>query len=259
MQTITKLILERETTILNKQVNIFTTNIDPFFEKTLEDLFIDYNDGFSGRLNPTFSLSNFKKSVFQRSLHFDHKSEIPIFNILKVHGSLTWKYETSKTGEDRKILLSSKLDHFDSKLLKRTGKRFTDDYKEKILVVNPESAKFSETVLNKYYYELLRSYSSELERVNSVLFVIGFSMTDQHIKEITKRVAKSNPTLRIFIFLHSKEKRKEMEDKMEILKFPNITIVLNEFEGEEEIHSYDLSTVTEVFFKRINLKPEKHE
>lgn len=84
-------------------------------------------------------------------------------------------------------------------------------------------------------------------------------MTDQHIKEITKRVAKSNPTLRIFIFLHSKEKRKEMEDKMEILKFPNITIVLNEFEGEEEIHSYDLSTVTEVFFKRINLKPEKHE
>jgi len=260
IETITKLILERETTILNKQVNIFTTNIDPLFEKTIEDLFIDYNDGFSGRLNPSFSLSNFKKSFYQRSLHFDHKSEIPIFNIFKIHGSLTWKYE-DKPGKksDRKILLSNNLSNVKDSLLTKEGKEFMTEYKENILVVNPENAKFSETVLNKYYYELLRIYSDELERENSVLFVIGFSMDDQHIQEITKRAAKSNPTLRIFIFLHSKKKRTEIQDKMETTKFPNITIVSNEYEGEKNDYIYDLDTVTEKIFKLINIKPSKHE
>lgn len=260
ISAITKLISERETTILNKQVNIFTTNIDPFFEKTMEDLFVDYNDGFSGRLSPSFSLSNLKKSFYQRSLHFDHKSEIPIFNIFKIHGSLTWKYdEKTENEDDRKIMLSSDLGHFKEEILLKDGQNFKDEYKENILVVNPEDAKYSETVLNKYYYELLRSYSSELERENSVLFVVGFSMEDQHIREITKRAAKSNPTLRIFIFPHTKDKRVEMEVKMEISKFPNITIVPNNYTNYKEDYSYDLNTVTDKFFRIINLKPKKHE
>jgi hypothetical protein len=55
-QTLTDIILDRKTTILNKQVNIFTTNIDVFLETVLEELQIEYNDGFSGRLNPIFNL-----------------------------------------------------------------------------------------------------------------------------------------------------------------------------------------------------------
>ncbi len=249
-----KLILERKTTILSKQLNIFTTNIDIFIEKVLEELRLDYNDGFSGRLNPTYSLSNYKKSVFQRSLHFDYKSEIPIFNIIKIHGSLTWKYN-----EEKEIILSPKLDHFDSDLVSKTGDAFINDYKNNILVINPENAKFSETVLNTYYYELLRSYSSELERENSVLFVIGFSMADQHIKEITQRAAKSNPTLKIFIFSYSKDNNEEMEQKMEIRKFQNIQVIGPIYgEGEEE-YTYDLKTITDNLFKKINFKQRDDE
>lgn len=253
-QALTKLILERKTTILSKQVNIFTPNIDVFMESALEELQFDYNDGFSGRLNPVFSLSNFKKSIFQRSLHFDHKSEIPIFNIFKIHGSLTWRYE-----EENKIILSSKLEHFDNDLMTKSDADFINEYKKKILVVNPENAKFSETVLNKYYYELLRSYSSELERENSVLFVIGFSMEDQHIKEITQRAAKSNPTLKIFIFSHSKDKKGEMESKMEVEKFTNIRIIAPEYKEGEDEYSYDLKTTTEVVFKKVNFKKKDDE
>src|SRR5699024_4497086 len=68
------------------------------------------------------------------------------------------------------------------------------------LVINPTKDKFRDTTSNFYFYELLRMYANHLEKENSVLFVLGFSFADEHIKEITKRVLKSNPTLLIVIF-----------------------------------------------------------
>lgn len=248
-ETLTDIILKRKTTILNKQVNIFTTNIDVFLETALENLQINYNDGFLGRLNPIYNLSNFKKSVFQRSLHYDHKSEIPIFNIFKIHGSLTWKYSDDK----KDILLSKNLEHIDDKLSSKSDVDFIKGYKEEILVVNPENAKFSETVLNLYYYELLRSYSSELERENSVLFIVGFSMDDLHIREITLRAAKSNPTLKIFVFV-SKGKKQEKEQLLKVDLYKNIEVL----EPEEGV-KYSLNVVTEALFKKIVLNKNEDE
>ena len=90
------IVLRRKSSILDKQINIFTTNIDVFFEKALEVTQLEYNDGFYGRFNPIFRLTNFKKSLFKKSLHYDNTSEIPVFNLLKVHGSLTWQSDKEK-------------------------------------------------------------------------------------------------------------------------------------------------------------------
>src|SRR5690606_4181861 len=57
-----------------------------------------------------------------------------------------------------------------------------------------------------YFYELLRMYANHLEKENSILFVLGFSFADEHIREITKRVLKSNPTLMMFIFCKKEDK-----------------------------------------------------
>ena len=92
-KTLNQLILLRRNKLLSKQVNIFTTNIDIFLEKAVEEVGLESNDGFGKGFKPKYDLSNFKKSIFQKSLHFDNSSEIPVFNILKIHGSLTWKYE----------------------------------------------------------------------------------------------------------------------------------------------------------------------
>lgn len=59
------ILLKRKSTIVGKEVNIFTTNVDIFSEKAFGDLGLEYNDGFNGRLKPSFSLSNFKKSRFK--------------------------------------------------------------------------------------------------------------------------------------------------------------------------------------------------
>lgn len=248
-EAISYILLKRKSTILSKQANIFTTNIDVMMETVMEDSNLDYNDGFSGNLNPVFSLSNFKRSILKRSLHFENVSEIPVFNLIKMHGSLTW----NKDGE--KISLS-KLSHFKKALLNANDADFKVGY-DKIVVVNPEPKKLKETVIDLTYYELLRMYSSELEKENSVLFVMGFSMADQHIKEITIRSADSNPTLKIYIFCHSKNNLAEMERTMNIgqLKYSNIEIITPE--NDEDANKYNLGKINESYFA--NISPVKKD
>jgi hypothetical protein len=76
--SINSILLRRKSTILSKEVNVFTTNIDLFVEKAVEDLNLEFNDGFNGRFRPLFDLNNFKKSRFKRSLHYDNSAEIPV-------------------------------------------------------------------------------------------------------------------------------------------------------------------------------------
>jgi len=82
--------------IVNKQVNIFTTNFDMFTEDSCERLGIPYNDGFAGQINPSFSVANFNKIQRYKSLQFDNTSDIPLFNIIKLHGSLSWQAKEEK-------------------------------------------------------------------------------------------------------------------------------------------------------------------
>lgn len=236
-------LLKRKSTLLSKQVNIFTTNIDILMEIALEKSNLEYNDGFSGRLNSVFSLSNFKKSTYKRSLHFEHKAEIPIFNLIKMHGSLLWV----KEGEE---ILFSKLNHFDESLISKGNKTFDREY-NKLAIVNPEKEKFEKTVVDLTHYELLRMYSSELEKENSVLFVVGFSMEDEHIREITIRSANSNPTLKIYVFCHSKTSGPKMRERLKLgeLKYSNVEIL--EPEDDSDANKYKIDKVTKTVFKEI--------
>jgi len=249
---LSEVVLQRKSTILSKQVNLFTTNIDILMETSLERLLIEYNDGFSGKFNPTFSSAHFKKSIQQRSLHFDHISEIPVFNIIKIHGSLTWKQSNDK------ITFAHSLNHIEESTAVKTGSEFLEQYK-KILVVNPEESKHLESVLNLYYYELLRMYSSELEKENATLFIVGFSMDDKHIKEITLRAAKANPTLRIFVCC-SKGSKEKIQSKLDVLQHPNIQILTPVSETEK----FTLDCFTKNILKKVvekksskNVEPEK--
>lgn len=74
-------------------------------------------------------------------------------------------------------------------------------YKLSFLIVNPTKEKFSDTLLNKNYYELLRIFSNELEKENSLLVVNGFSFRDEHILDLVKR-SMVNPSLKILIFAY---------------------------------------------------------
>lgn len=248
---------------LPKQVNIFTSNIDVFFEKTIENLSLNFNDGFSGIFTKKFSLSNFKRSFYQKSLHYDNISEMPVFNLLKIHGSLTWELSkntiifTHLRTLDKALEEAEKCELINLPLLARRLKikeselsikqiveeankkstipdihKFLDMY-EKLQIINPTKEKFKETTLNQTYYELLRLYSNELEKENSVLFVMGFSFADEHIREITIRAIKSNPTLKLYICSY-------WQDAKDIIdNFKESDININDFHNVEFINPYD--------------------
>jgi hypothetical protein len=228
------ILLKRKVTLLSKEVNLFTTNIDIFLDKALEDLSLEYNDGFNGRFRPTFSLSNFKTSRFKKSLHFDKTAELPVFNLLKLHGSLSWEIrdgsvtfsiDLNHVKEVGKHLLSA--DHYvtvpgdatigtlltaaATKRADVTTDAFLESYDKLLIVVNPTKEKFKHTLMNQTYYELLRLYNNELEKENTVLFVMGFSFADEHIREITLRAANSNPTLMIQIVAYTSDAKAEIE------------------------------------------------
>lgn len=192
----TEALFKRSLGIVNKQVNLFTTNFDLFLEDACERLRVPYNDGFSGQLNPKFSVANFNRIQKYKSLQFDNTSDIPLFNIIKLHGSLSWR-------TDSDTVVYSNGSHIEDDLDSKDGEEFEKAYGKQLAVINPTAEKHFETVLDTNYASMLRKFTLELEKENSVLLVFGFSLDDRHIKDLLYGVMKSNPTLIVVYFSRS--------------------------------------------------------
>lgn len=229
-----ELMNKRNSQLLNKQINLFTTNIDLLAEKTLEKSGIELNDGFRGTLTPAYSESNFQISLSKSSMQFHKLAEVPMFNLIKVHGAVNWKEQDETIQSDTMLMyyVQQALDKIDKdyfvNLYKTDGTektydevktdadaialflpdkaydKFFDAYNQ-IVMINPTKDKFRTSVLDYHFYELMRIYSNALERENSILFVMGFSFADEHIAKITQRAADTNPTLQVVVFAYSDE------------------------------------------------------
>lgn len=114
-------------------------------------------------------------------------------------------------------------------------------------MINPTKQKFETTTRDLTFYELLRMYSNHLERENSVLFVMGFSFEDEHIREITKRVAKANPTLTIIIFAFDKTAKERISFLLG--EQPNIKFIWDS--SYENQLNYSLDVITSEYFGKL--------
>ena len=229
------LINKRSSLLLDKQINLFTTNIDLLVENTLANSGLELNDGFRGTLNPIFDESNFQISLSKSSMQYHKSAEIPVFNLMKIHGAVNWEENNGyiqsdiyRSGRIEKLLHAISQDNFVALTrIDKNGNTFNKSYDElakeaesifltdsnvydkffeeydKIVMINPTKEKFKTSVMDYHFYELMRIFSNSLERENSVLFVMGFSFADEHIAQIVKRAAATNPTLQIVIFAYS--------------------------------------------------------
>lgn len=89
---------------------------------------------------------------------------------------------------------------------------FYEEYR-KFPVVNPTKEKFSDTVFQQHYYQLLRMMSFELEKPDSVLIVFGFSFADEHILEIVKRSI-VNPKLKIYVICFDESAESQIKERL---------------------------------------------
>ena len=230
-----ELINKRSNRLVAKQVNLFTTNVDILMERAALGFGVELNDGFQGSIEQVFDAGNFQKTVSKTSLHFQNVSDIPVLNLMKIHGSINWREEddiikndiglptisavktaldaidaanfitTTKvnpaTGGVEDKTLAEMISEAESKHMANADvfKPFLDEY-HKLVMINPTKRKFKESVIDHHFYELMRQYSNNLEKENTLLLVSGFSFADEHIADITKRAANTNPTLQIVIF-----------------------------------------------------------
>jgi hypothetical protein len=243
LQTLNRILLKRGSSLLAKQANIFTTNVDMLFEVALEELSIDYSDGFSGRILPRFDLGDFGTARYRLGSRYEHRSEVPVVNLFKLHGSASWGQDAGGDGEitfdhglTRVASIDAKFQAAKADLLLITGpddvdpatllvmasgipytasaRDFADEYAT-LAIVNPDKRKFATTVLNKTYYELARRFSNELEKENSVLFVHGFSFRDEHLRDLVLRAARTNPTLLVVVFCYTSADRDSYRTRLD--------------------------------------------
>lgn len=283
LRTINRILLKRHSPILAKHANIFTTNVDMVFEVAFEQMGIDFSDGFTGKIRPRFDLGDFNTIRLRMASRFEQRSEVPVFNLVKIHGSAGWLQEVRSADRveivfDHGLTLVNAVQNareaaradliaiddpseVDAALISKalpgevpsTVNAFTTAY-ERLGIVNPDKEKFATTVLNETYYELIRRFANDLEKENSVLFVHGFSFRDEHLRDVVVRAARSNPTLQVIVLCYS---RSDLGGYQQLIpdtdvKNSNILFVLppEPEDGSEEVKS-SLDVVTSDYFDPI--------
>lgn len=256
-----------------KRVNIFTTNYDTLFELSFDKLASQnrltfFNDGSRGFLKKYVYSENFYITAAHSGISDGFQRSIPTINLIKLHGSVTWKKDNEKIEMSLENRIFEELlkvaEEVNEKILKRKeefnpsfeeidlkeaidffcienieqsifNNNLTEDvlkehinqiysiaedklkdFKEKydlLPIVSPTKQKFSETVFEQHYYQMLRMLSFELEKKDSVLIVFGFSFADEHILEIVRR-SMVNPFLKIYIISYNKNSKELIENAL---------------------------------------------
>lgn len=205
-----RLLFERKNILLPRQANVFTTNYDEFFEVAASLLpSLVLNDGFNRRIGNSgfeYAPELFFDRVYRSGTVYQHQSEIPSVNLIKVHGSISWKRQANE-----KIVLGAP----ETDQLTETQKNNPQEVREalaKRAVILPNMRKFESTLLDRVYFDLLRLYSNAMEMENALLFVFGFSFADEHILDITRRALR-NPTAKVVIFAYSQNGAADFKKK----------------------------------------------
>ena len=237
----------RGNTSIPKRANVFTTNYDLVLEQAFEVVGFPYNDGFEGRIFPAYSTGSFSRVLMSQSMEHEYMSQVPMANLMKMHGSLSWRRSSglsigyndgketllgmscelfplhkSGTLENVMGLVAAECDGDGLEALSQIADGleqeeidaldgFSNGYEE-LCIVNPTKRKFSETVLELAYYELMRIYSNELDRTNALLIAHGFSFDDEHVLSITKRALR-NPKLVLVVSCHDRARLEGLESK----------------------------------------------
>lgn len=208
-----------------KNINIFTTNYDLFIEKAIDNVaqnnrFV-FNDGASGYFRRILNSSNYNRTVSYRGLNNNYLNEMPSISLIKPHGSINWIRK-----DDDICILNS--------------------VSTKPVVVAPTGFESEETFLQNHFYEMLRIFQLELDKSQSVLFVIGFSFQDKHIGKMVKR-ALQNPELVVYVFGYSDTDRKTILNNIGIkTESMNFKVVTPENISEKRDLKITLNQLTDI-------------
>lgn len=173
------------------RIHIFTTNNDLFNEAALDELGILYTNGFTPGLQRFFNPALFNFTYSKRMDVSIDKYE-PIDNMVylyKLHGSVNWQ-DLGATDSSNKLFSIQEL-YPNTPIQSRTDAN-------NVCLVYPAPTK-QNLSLGSPYVDLIRLFQEKLLEHNSVLFVCGYSFSDEHINNVIYRALAVNASLNLVI------------------------------------------------------------
>lgn len=161
--------------------SVITTNYDVLIEEAASENNFVIFDGFNFTSLPKFDSNMFEwnlvreiQNVNTREVEYKDKT----FNLVKIHGSLTWE----------------KQDNGD--ILRKNKDNITDT--DKMVMVFPSSDKFAQSY-QEPYFELFTKFQELIKRPNTLLISSGFSFADDHISKMIAQALKNNSSLKLLV------------------------------------------------------------
>ena len=161
--------------------SVITTNYDVLIEEAAaENNFVIF-DGFNFTPIPKFDSSMFEWNLIKEVQNINTREveyKDKIFNLLKIHGSLTWEKQ-----DDGTILRKNKDSIIDT---------------DKMVMVFPSSDKYAQSY-QEPYFELFTKFQDLIKRPNTLLISSGFSFADVHISKMVTQALKNNTSLKLLV------------------------------------------------------------
>lgn len=185
------------------RLSVFTTNNDLFNETAMDNTNTMYINGFTSGLKRYFNPSLFHYTYSKRMDSSIDKYE-PVDNMVylyKLHGSVNWVEEDSVGNKFYNIV------EIDAKQSVSFGR-------SERMMIYPTPTKQNKS-LGSPYTDIIRAFHHKLLEPNSVLFVCGYSFSDEHLNRIIYQALAANSSLNVVVVNKIDESKeiKQVDDR----------------------------------------------
>ena len=175
--------------------SVITTNYDVLIEEAAADNNFVIFDGFNFTPRPKFDSNMFEWNLVKEVQNINTREVVykeKTFNLVKIHGSLTWEKQ-----DDGTILRKEK------DIIRDT---------DKMVMVFPSSDKFAQSY-QEPYFELFTKFQDLIKRPNTLLISSGFSFADAHISKMVTQALKNNTSLKLLVTDFNIDPNREYNEK----------------------------------------------
>lgn len=224
------------------RTHLFTLNYDTLFEQAMEELGIQYFDGFSGKTTSRFDPAVYGLDIYYpgdvaegRVRRFDK-----FLQFYKLHGSLHWYVDNEGVYRARHRDLSFASAYRDATAEDKAKALESEVFSGiESFGILPTSQKFTQT-LGMPYAHLFRLFHARLNQPQTFLLVMGYGFGDEHVTRIIE-TALMNPSLVMLVI----EPNPDSEIVKRIRRYQSLgqrAFVLTERLAEGKTCSYKVAT-----------------
>lgn len=237
------------------RLSVFTTNNDLFNETAMDNTNTMYINGFTSGLKRYFNPSLFHYTYSKRMDSSIDKYE-PVDNMVylyKLHGSVNWVEQDSVGNKFYNIV------EIDAK------QSVSSEQSERVMIY-PTPTKQNKS-LGSPYTDIIRAFHHKLLQPNSVLFVCGYSFSDEHLNRIIYQALAANSSLNVVV-VNKLDKSKEIkqvddrriyhlwEEKQDLTEVTNSSKLDEEEDTSEVVETTEKTPPIHHFSEFVNLMSE---